>query len=95
MINIHVIMMKIMRMILVSRFNANLEPKIAPKIITKPIGKPYRKLTSPNAKNMASAAKLDVKLKAFALPAACKKSLPIINSKKMKNEPVPGPKKPS
>lgn len=83
------------RIIVASRDNANLEPKIAPKIIMSPIESPYRKLTSPKNKNIRSAAKFDVKLNAFALPAACKKSFPIINKTKIKNEPVPGPKKPS
>jgi len=87
--------MKIKRIIFVPRFSANFEPKMAPKIMTNPTGSPYKKLTSPNSKNIISAAKFDVKLNAFALPAACKKSFPIINKIKIKNEPVPGPKKPS
>lgn len=49
-------------------FSANFAPIIAPIIMTKPIGRPYKKITFPNSKNIASAAKFVAKLKAFALP---------------------------
>ena len=75
---------------------ASLAPKIAPKDIMIAIGTPYKKLDFPKIVNTIRLAKLLDKFKIFVFPLAKEKStLNIFIKQNIKNEPVPGPKKPS